>query len=460
MNSIISRSLVLWFVIAAGATAQQKVPEQAYRNFKGPNGTVIPAVLMDKTDTEAVLQMRNGKQIKVAFDKLNEEDQAYCKSWSKEKAVFLQKCRALTIRQCLELRGYESFPFRFEINHILIDGKINGKPARVMIDTGASTSLLHAPFATQVGLTVGPMDEKIYGVAGEAPAGWTPVPTLQLGEAVFKDRRILATDLLKDTPPGSKTTWDAILGAEFMNKLDAVISYPDRRIFLRPDRSDQDEAGLGKAGGSVDYRLFKTKEGKTLRGKVTSKTPTVATFLLVGGKTEQVPIDRFMPDDMAYLKAWSEEGAQFLANCQGLTINELLTLRNYQMFQFERRGTPPHLFVEGSLNDNKVTYMIDTGAGSSLLSVASATKYKCDVGPMTEEVWGIGGKQPAAVTKIAKVTMGEAVLTNRKVLSTKLTRGDDNNEDIGYVGLFGADFMRELEAVITYTENRIFLIQR
>jgi len=459
MNSIFFRSLALSFMMVAAAAAQQKVPEQAYRNFKGPNGTVIAAVLMDKSETEAVLLMRNGKQIKVPLDKLNDEDQAYCKSWSKEKAVFLKKCHGLTIRQCLELRGYESFTFRFEINHILIDGKLNGKPARVMIDTGASTSLLHTPFATQVGLTVGPMDEKIYGVAGEAPAGWTPVPTLQLGEAVFKDRRILATDLLKDNPPGSKTAWDVILGAEFMNKLDAVISYPDQRIFLRPDRSDQDEAGLGKEGGSVDYRLFKTKEGKTLRGKVTSKTPTVATFLLVGGKTVQVPIDLFLPDDMAYLKAWSEEGAQFLANCQGLTINELLTLRNYQMFHFERRGTPPHLFVEGMLNDNKVTYMIDTGAGNSLLSVASAKKYKCDVGPMDEKVWGIGGSQPAAVTKIAKVTMGDAILTNRKVLATKLTR-DDEDEDIGYVGLFGADFMRELEAVITYTENRIFLIQR
>jgi clan AA aspartic protease (TIGR02281 family) len=178
---------------------------------------------------------------------------------------------------------------------------------------------------------------------------------------------------------------------------------------------------------------------------------------LVGGKSQQVPIDLFLPEDMAYLKAWSEEGAQFLQHCHGLTVNELLALRNYQTFQFERRGN--HLFVDGTLNDNKVTYMIDTGADRSLLNVAAAKKFGCEVGEMDQEVWGIGGKAPAAVTKIAKVTMGEAKLTNRKVLATKLNRGDDN-ADIGYVGLFGADFMRELDAVITYTENRIFLIQR
>jgi predicted aspartyl protease len=103
--------------------------------------------------------------------------------------------------------------------------------------------------------------------------------------------------------------------------------------------------------------------------------------------------------------------------------------------------------------------MIDTGADSSLLHINAAKKYGCEVGPMDQEVWGIGGKAPAAVTNIVKLTMGEAVLTNRKVLATDMKRGDDD-DNLDYVGLFGADFMRELDAVITYTENRIFLIQR
>ena len=456
MKRFFPRVVLLGWVVGAVVSAQT-IPGPDYRDFKGSNGVVIKAVLLDKTDTEAVLLTREGKRTKVQLSNLGEDDRAYVKAWSKEKALFVQKCRGLTIRQCLELRGYESFTFRFENNSIFIDGKINGKPARLLIDTGASTSLLHAPFATSVGLEVGPMTEKILGVSGEAPAGWTPVPTLQMGEAVFRDRRLLATDLLKDLPPGTKSRADTILGADFMSKLDAVISYPDRRIFLRPDRSDQNDSGVTDDKAAMDFRLFKTQEGQTLRGKVLSKTPTVATFLLVGGKNIQMPIDRFVPEDAVYLKAWSEEGAVFLQHCQGLTVNDLLILRKYQSFQFERRGN--HIFVDGTLNGNEVTYMIDTGADSSLLQVEAAKQNACEMGPMDQEVWGIGGKAPAAVTKIAKLTMGETVLTNRKVLATKLTRdGEDTN--IGYVGLFGADFMRELDAVITYTENRIFLIQR
>jgi predicted aspartyl protease len=415
-------------------------------------------VLIDKTDTAATLLLRNGQRATVPLENLAPEEQDYIKEWRKDEAVFLQKCRALTIRQILELRGYESFPFRFESNSIFVDGKINGKPARLLIDTGAGMSILHIPYAESVGLEVGPLDEKIYGVAGEAPAGWTPVPTIQLGEAVFKDRRILATDMLKDKPQGTKAREDGILGAEFMSQLDAVISYPDRRIFLRPDRSDQDEAGLADGSGSTDFRLFKTKDGKTLRGKVLSKTPTVATFQLVGGKTQPVPIANFAPEDEAYLKSWTEEGAQFLEHCQGLTIQEILTLRRYQSFQFERRGN--HIFVDGTLNGHDVVYMIDTGADGTLLQIDAAKEFGCNVGPMDQEVWGIGGKSPAAVAVIPNLTMGEAALTNRKVLASDMTRGEETHKEMGYVGLFGADFMRELDAVITYTENRIFLIQR
>ncbi len=442
----------------AAATGQTPV-QQEYRDFKGTNGVIIQAVLIDRTDSEAKLLLRDGKRASVPLEKLSEEDRSYVKTWSKEKAVFLQKCRSLTIRQCLELRGYESFVFRLENNSIFIDGKINGKPARLLIDTGAGTSLLHLQFATAAGLEVGPMTETIYGVSGEAPAGWVAVPTLQLGEAVFKDRRILATDLLKDKPEGSKSREDAILGADFLSKLDAVISYPERRIFLRPDRSDLDHAGLSDGAGSTDFRLFKTKDGKTLRGEVVSKTPTVATFQLVGGGTRQIPIENFAAADESYLKGWSEEGALFLQHCQSLTIDELLTLRKYQSFHFERRGN--HIFVDGTLNGNDVTYMIDTGADRSLLHINAAKKYGCEVGEMDQEVWGIGGKAPAAVSMIPKLTMGEAVITNRKVLATDLTRAaDSEDENMGYVGLFGADFMRELDAVITYTEDRVFLIQR
>ncbi|MCW1925576.1 retroviral-like aspartic protease family protein [Luteolibacter arcticus] len=451
----------LLLALSPVVSAQDAAGAVEYRDFVGPGGKPISAVIVDKTDTEVVLLLKNGKRTTVALDKLGPLDRDYISSWSKEKAVFLQKCRNLTIRQVLELRGYESFVFRFENNSIFIDGKLNGTPGKFLIDTGAGTSLLHIPFAKTANCEVGPLDEVIRGVAGEAPAGWTDVPTVAFGESVFKGRKILATDLTNGLPEGSKAPEDAILGADILSQLDAVISYPERRIFLRPDKSDEaavegvDEAEEGDE--AVAFRIFKTKDNQTYRGKVTSKTPTVVTLSLVGGKTLQVPVSKLQPADAEYVSNWSEAGAFFLQHCQSLKIQELLELRKYQSFEYERRGN--HIFVDGTLNDNKVTYMIDTGADGTCLHIEAAKKYGCEVGPLDVWVYGIGGKAPAAVTMIPKLTMGDAVLTNRKILSTDLNRGG-GAEAMGHVGLFGADFMRELEAVITYRENRIFLIQR
>ncbi len=436
-------------------TAQQ--PNAAeYRDFKGSNGKIIPAVLLDKTADSATLLLKSGQRATVPFPNLSAEDQAYITAWSKEKAVFLQKCRTLTIRQLLELRGYESFPFRFVGNSIFIDGKLNGKQGTFLIDTGAGTSLLHIPFAKDSACTVGEMTEKIYGVAGEAPAGWTEVPNISFGESVFKGTRILATDLTKGLADGQKLREQAILGADLMSQLEAVISYPERRIFLRPDKSDGAEVKSGDEA-AMAFRLFKTIENKTYRGKITTKTPTVITLEIIGGKVVQIPIANLTPDDAKYANDWSEASTFFLQYCQSLTMQELLVLRKYQSFEYDRRGN--HIFVDGTLNEHKVTYLIDTGADSSLLHLKAANDNSCDVGPMDQFVQGIGGKAPAGVAIIKKLTMGDAVLTNRKVLATDLNRISPG-QDLDYVGLFGADFMRELDAVITYREKRIFLIQR
>ena len=455
-----SRALSAALLLALSSLAPaQEASQFEYRDFAGPDGKPFKAVVVEKNDSAVILLLAAGKRTTVPIEKLSPVDQAYVASWTKEKAVFLQKCRGLSIRQLLELRGYESFPFTFESNSIFMKGKLNGEPGKFLIDTGAGTSVIHIPFAEKAKCEVGPLDEVISGVAGEAKAGWCDVPTISFGEAVFKGRKILATDLANGLPEGAKVGEDAILGADIMSQLDAVISYPERRILLRPDKSDESTVEGAEAAVEGDvamsFRIFKTNDQKTYRGNIATKTTNVVTLALVGGKTESIPVAKLSPADAEYVANWTEAGALFLKYCSSITIQEILELRKYQSFQYERRGN--HIFVDGTLNDNKVTYMVDTGADGTCLDVDAAKKYGCDVGPMDEWVYGIGGKAPAAITKIHKLTMGDAVVTNRKILSCDLIRGTDAAD---YVGLFGADFMRELDAVITYRESRVFLSPR
>jgi hypothetical protein len=187
---------------------------------------------------------------------------------------------------------------------------------------------------------------------------------------------------------------------------------------------------------------------------MTKKTATVINIETSDGKAIQLPVSQLSPEDAEYAADWSEEGALFLQHCRSLTIQELLELRAYQSFEYKREGN--HIFVDGTLNDNKVTWMIDTGADSSLLHLDAAQKNNVEVGPMDQKVYGVGGEAPAAGCTVAKVTLGDATFTQRRILATDLDRFE---EGLTYVGLFGADFMRECNAVITYREQRMFMKQ-
>lgn len=457
MKFFTTTSALLFTLFAPLASAQQDGVEQEYRTFTGSNGKAIEAVLLDRDDEKKMvaLLLKNGKRATVPFDKLSEKDIEYIGKWSPEKAIFLRSCRGLTVRQLLELRGYEPLKFELKGNSMMIPGKLNGKEITVQVDTGAGTTLMHLPTVEAAGCKVGPLEHQIWGVSGFQPAGIAEVPTLELGSSLFKDQEIMAADRDFNMPKGFKNTTDILLGAEYLIRLEAVISYKERVIFFRPDNSDAVAIEkTGEEGDDFSFRIFTKKDGSKLRGKMVGKTETAMKLQLKNGKEQLVPIGQLTPEDAEYAFAWSEQKATFMQHCRSLTVEELLDLRRYQSFEYKREGN--HIFVDGTLNDNKVLWMIDTGADRSLLHLHWANEYGCDVGPMTEKVYGIGGSAPAAATKIDKITLGEAVLTNRVLLSTDLKRESENKEQ-AWVGLFGADYMRELDAVITYRESRIFL---
>ena len=121
-------------------------------------------------------------------------------------------------------------------NHIFVDGTLNKKDTRFMIDTGAGSTVLDAKWAKDTGCKVGPMDQIVYGVGGKAPAAITQVPSLTMGKAKFENRQLLSVDLFKQLGgAGGARAYGAIFGADFMRETDAVITYREKKVFLQPD---------------------------------------------------------------------------------------------------------------------------------------------------------------------------------------------------------------------------------
>src|SRR6185436_8953726 len=138
-----------------------------------------------KTGTSVTFRMQNGKVVTQSLKSLSEPDVLFVQKWTQFKADLLNNAEfaSLKVQELLEMRGYQSFEFDIKGNHIFVEGEMGGKPVNMMIDTGAGSSVIHDKFAKEVGLEIGPYDQKIYGVAGSQPAAVTKLTTLKLGDA-------------------------------------------------------------------------------------------------------------------------------------------------------------------------------------------------------------------------------------------------------------------------------------
>lgn len=82
---------------------------------------------------------------------------------------------------------------------------------------------------------------------------------------------------------------------------------------------------------------------------------------------------------------------------------------------------------------------------------------KLEVGELGEtKVRGIGGEADAAFTKVKFIKLGEAVVKERNAVSSEIHKRNVGGQG-NYDALFGAEFLRELDAVINYKEGRMFL---
>lgn len=446
--------------LASGAGAEEKAA--VFRRFNA-GGKTFYAAITSKAATSVTLKLQNGKTVTQPIRSFSEPDQQFIRKWTKFKDDLLNNAEfaSLKVQEILEMRGYQSFEFDIEGNHIYVEGEVAGKPMRFMIDTGADSSLIHDGSAKDAKLEMGPYDVEIRGVGGKAMAAITKVPVIKLGDAVIEGRRLLATDLFKNG--GGVKTYDVIFGADFLRELDACISYREGRMFLKPDNigkaaaPDPKKPDAAAAAAKAEFRRWTKTDGGSFVAALENKSDTEATFRFQNGKSAPLALDKLSEADRETVQKWSKLRDELAKNPEfrTLTVKELLELRSYQSFQYRLDGN--HILVDGKVGDTKARFLIDTGAHSCIMDVKFAKDVaKLEVGPMDQKVFGIGGEAPAAITKVPRMQLGDAIITDREALSIDLFKdavGQTGNHD----ALFGADFLRELDAVINYKEGRMFL---
>ena len=134
-----------------------------------------------------------------------------------------------------QAEGPIALPFDFEPGQlILIPVTVNGKPARAVVDTGTSVSVLDLAFAASIGVALG-RSGRAAGLAGQVPVRLAHA-AVDLGGRPLGLRFLAVLDLSSISPDPSRPL-QMILGADFFAGRVVELDFAARRMTLWPRRS-------------------------------------------------------------------------------------------------------------------------------------------------------------------------------------------------------------------------------
>jgi len=151
-----------------------------------------------------------------------------------------------TVDHALCLLGFTAVPLRELLTgHHLVDVELNGKRAAFVLDTGANATVLHAPYAEELGLTVGRAPAAAVGLGGALEAGQARVESFEIAGVAIRQGRVLTADLgqvahLLGPLAGGKVY--GIVGQDVMKEHRAVIDVARPIFYLIP--ADRDPAPI------------------------------------------------------------------------------------------------------------------------------------------------------------------------------------------------------------------------
>jgi predicted aspartyl protease len=119
-----------------------------------------------------------------------------------------------------QLQMVAQFPLVMEGNTALVDARINGRPARFLVDTGSGVTLIGRPAAAALGLEAFATDMTMYGVGGSDRASQTTIREFKLGDATVHNFTMIVSG------PGLKSSrYVGIIGEDFLSQTDVELDF-------------------------------------------------------------------------------------------------------------------------------------------------------------------------------------------------------------------------------------------
>ena len=124
-----------------------------------------------------------------------------------------------------------------------VEAEAHGQKLLLLLDGGAATLALDRPAAARLGLPLEPARFKAVGLgAAGVAARSVRLPSLQLGPFACGPVTALVLDLAplnQSRARGGDRPVDGVVGADFLGAHQAVLDYPQHRLYLKPRDPDR-----------------------------------------------------------------------------------------------------------------------------------------------------------------------------------------------------------------------------
>jgi len=131
-----------------------------------------------------------------------------------------------------EFRGGIPVELNRKFGTILIQAQVNGQPATLVVDTGASHTILSSELLRVRSLALEHADAPAKGSGFVGSAGCAKA-TIEIGTMTWPDRRVLVMDDFRDLSNSMKQRVDGIIGEDVLREFDfVVLDFKHHRLVL------------------------------------------------------------------------------------------------------------------------------------------------------------------------------------------------------------------------------------
>lgn len=194
-------------------------------------------------------------------------------------------------------------------------------------------------------------------------------------------------------------------------------------------------------------RIFTDTKGRKIEAEILGKSDNHVRVRTLQGREHSIELTTLSEADREFVRQWVDPSSkEALARTD---LSDVMKARGFVGVPFETRNH--HLYIDFTIGGKEVTFLLDSGAMTSIVTPAAVADLKLEVRPSAAVAQGIGG---GAEVK------GETTARDCRFEDSGDTKIGLVVMDLpvpGIEGLLGSDFFRDHHALLDYRGETLWL---